>query len=150
MPRTHFSGPITAGNIRDTSGTTVGTNVSNAGYVVMAQGAAITQSVTSTALPIVIPAYSAIISITTYAIVDFTGASNQYTIGISPAAGELTGSAQCANGTTTAAADNDTEATLWSNVGPKDVQIYVKADNAGTGKGYVAVQYAQGINFVEQ
>ena len=149
MPRTHFSGPITAGTIRDTSGTTVGVDVSNRGYVVMAQGSAITQSVAATPTTIVIPAYSAIISIITYALVDFTGASNKYTIGISPAANELTSSAQCATGTTTAAADNDTEATLWSNVGPKDVQIYVKADNAGTGKGYVAVQYAQAINFVD-
>jgi len=146
MPRTHFSGPITAGTIRDTSGTTIGVDVSNRGYVVMAQGATITQDIAAKPTSIVIPAGSAIISIISYALVDFTGASNQYTIGISPAANELTTSAQCAAGTTTAAADTDAEAAVWANVGPKDVQIFVKADNAGTGKGYVAIQYAQAIN----
>jgi hypothetical protein len=37
MANTTFSGPIKAGNIFNTTGTTVGTNVSNVGSVVMAQ-----------------------------------------------------------------------------------------------------------------
>jgi hypothetical protein len=37
MANTTFSGPIRAGNILDTTGTTVGTNVSNIGSVVMSQ-----------------------------------------------------------------------------------------------------------------
>ena len=37
MGTTTFSGPIKAGTIRDTSGTTVGTDVTNVGSVVMAQ-----------------------------------------------------------------------------------------------------------------
>ena len=39
MATTTFSGPIKTGTIRDTTGTTVGTNVSNVGFVVMAQSA---------------------------------------------------------------------------------------------------------------
>ena len=37
MANTTFSGPIRAGNIRNTTGTTVGTNIANVGYVVMCQ-----------------------------------------------------------------------------------------------------------------
>ena len=37
MGTTTFSGPIRAGTIKDTTGTTVGTNVANVGQVVMAQ-----------------------------------------------------------------------------------------------------------------
>ena len=37
MANTTFSGPIKAGNIFNTTGTTVGTDVSNVGFVLMAQ-----------------------------------------------------------------------------------------------------------------
>jgi hypothetical protein len=37
MATTNFSGPITAGNIRNTTGTTVGSNIANVGQVVMSQ-----------------------------------------------------------------------------------------------------------------
>ena len=37
MGKTTFSGPIKAGTINDTTGTTVGTDVTNVGFVVMAQ-----------------------------------------------------------------------------------------------------------------
>ncbi len=39
MGTTTFSGPIKAGNIKDTTGSTVGTDVANVGSVVMAQSA---------------------------------------------------------------------------------------------------------------
>jgi hypothetical protein len=39
MGTTTFSGPLKAGTIKDTTGTTVGTNVANVGYGVMAQSA---------------------------------------------------------------------------------------------------------------
>ena len=41
MATTTFSGPVKAGTIKDTTGTTVGSNVSNVGSVVMAQSAVI-------------------------------------------------------------------------------------------------------------
>ena len=37
MATTNFSGPITAGQIRNTTGTIVGTNIANIGFVSMAQ-----------------------------------------------------------------------------------------------------------------
>jgi hypothetical protein len=41
MANTTFSGPVRAGTIKDTTGTTVGTDVANVGYVLMAQSAVI-------------------------------------------------------------------------------------------------------------
>jgi hypothetical protein len=41
MGTTTFSGPVKAGTIKDTIGTTLGTNVKNTGFVVMAQSAII-------------------------------------------------------------------------------------------------------------
>jgi hypothetical protein len=41
MATTTFSGPIKAGTIRNTTGTTVGTDVANSGFVSMAQAAVI-------------------------------------------------------------------------------------------------------------
>jgi hypothetical protein len=61
MANTTFSGPVRAGTIQNTTGTTVGTNIANVGQVVMAQSAAITQ--TSAVTTIVIPANSQILEI---------------------------------------------------------------------------------------
>jgi len=41
MAQTTFSGPVKAGTISQTTGTTVGTNVANVGFVVMGQSAVI-------------------------------------------------------------------------------------------------------------
>jgi hypothetical protein len=41
MATTTFSGPVKAGTIKDTTGTTVGTNVANIGYTLMTQSAVI-------------------------------------------------------------------------------------------------------------
>ena len=41
MATTTFSGPVKAGTIKDTTGTTVGTDVANIGYTLMAQSAVI-------------------------------------------------------------------------------------------------------------
>ena len=44
MANTTFSGPIKAGTIRNTTGSTVGTDVANTGFVTMAQAAVIAAS----------------------------------------------------------------------------------------------------------
>lgn len=41
MAQTRFSGPIKSGTIPETTGTTVGTNVANVGFVMMAQSASL-------------------------------------------------------------------------------------------------------------
>ena len=61
MANTTFSGPIRAGTISNTTGTTLGDNVANVGQVVMCQSQAITQADGTT--NIVIPANSQIVAI---------------------------------------------------------------------------------------
>ena len=66
MASTTFSGPIKAGTIANTTGTTLGDNVKNVGQVVMTQSSdvALTHATTTaTALGIIIPANSQIINI---------------------------------------------------------------------------------------
>ena len=78
MGTSTFSGPIRAGNIRNTTGTTVGSDVANVGYVVMTQqyvadlsGGALAAVNTD----IVIPADSKIVNI----LVDLEVAANTTT-----------------------------------------------------------------------
>ena len=67
MGTTTFTGPITAGDIVNTSGTTLGTNVANVGFVEMVQTVAVTQATNGTTAGlyttnIVIPAQKAIVT----------------------------------------------------------------------------------------
>ena len=67
MANTTFSGPIRAGNIKDTTGTTVGTNVANIGQVVMTQSIMIDAAVavgTTTYNVGVIPQNSQLLTVT--------------------------------------------------------------------------------------
>ena len=65
MESNTFSGPIKAGTIANTTGTTVGTNVKNTGQVLMSQSFsfAYTTEGTATDTNVVIPANSQIVSI---------------------------------------------------------------------------------------
>jgi len=65
MATTNFSGPITAGNIRNTTGTTVGSDVKNTGQVLMSQSFSFTFATEGTATDtnVVIPANSQIVRI---------------------------------------------------------------------------------------
>ena len=56
MANTTFSGPILAGGIKNTTGTTVGTNMKNTGQVVMSQTVAVDQTATTDTTNIIIPA----------------------------------------------------------------------------------------------
>ena len=78
MGTTTFSGPIKAGTIKNTTGTTVGTDIANVGQVVMAQtfsadlsGGALAAQVTD----VVIPANSQIID----CVIDIITAANAST-----------------------------------------------------------------------
>ena len=66
MASTTFSGPIKAGTIANTTGTTVGDDVKNVGFVKMAQTASWTQSTTAADTGIVIPANSQIVEVRIY------------------------------------------------------------------------------------
>lgn len=146
MGTTTFTGPVRSGNILNTTGTTVGSDVANVGFAVLAQKAAILQTMTTaTATSIVIPAYSTITAISSYASVDFAGGAT-IDIGITPNGNELVDNATCAAGVSVLSASTDPQADLWANVGATDVQIYVKSSATGIGAGYIVVQYAQALN----
>jgi len=86
MGTTTFSGPIRAGTIKDTTGTTVGTNVANVGQVVMAQtfstGVALDAGAsTANTTSVVIPANSQIVDIVLDVVGAMVGATCVFSIG---------------------------------------------------------------------
>ena len=149
MGITTFTGPIKAGNVLNTTGTTAGT-VKNVGFVMMVQTVPITQagSVTAYKTAIVIPAYSHIVNIQVLATVGWSGASSNVSIGTSATATELV-SAQSLSAIGLAALTPGTDATRtakWSNVGTTDQIIYVLSANTGVGVGDLVVRYIQAEN----
>ena len=152
MATTTFSGPIKAGTIRNTTGTTAGTNMQNTGFVVMSQQVQVAfgdegADVNTTA---VIPANSQIIDIKINVETAFNdsgadlldiGVVGNSDLYVNDANISATGSlalgaaALCAN---------------WLDVGTSDVQvafIYNGANNdASAGAGTFTIMYAQNIN----
>ena len=155
MANTTFSGPIRAGNIRNTVGTTVGTDVANVGYVVMCQDTV--QSLAGGALAavatdIVIPANSKIVDI----IVDLVAAANATT---NISVGQVGGGANTfvnalASGTTVGikALGVSGGGTLeWGDIGTSDLRLNVTASAAtNAGSVRITVLYAQAYNTVVQ
>ena len=151
MGITTFTGPIKAGDVLDTTGTTVG-SIANVGFVEMAQKAAITQSATAASTAIVIPANSVIVSIDVFVTTAWSSATTTYTlsVGTSSTATELV-AATNANAVGRLSLTPGTDATrtgLWTNVGTSDVQIYVKSGAPDTvpGAGVLVVRYVQAMN----
>jgi hypothetical protein len=151
MANTTFAGPIRAGNIRNTIGTTVGEDVANVGYVVMTQqhvadlsGGALTASSTD----IVIPANSKIVNI----IIDLETAANTTTnISVGQAGGNNnTFINAVASGTSVGLKTITTQGggTLeWKDTGSSDLRLTVTS-SAGTnaGSAVITVMYAQAFN----
>ena len=152
MGMSTFTGPITAGDVLDTTGSTVGT-LKNVGYVEMAQTYAVNQTTTetATATTIVIPANSLIVSIDLITTVAWSSATTTYTIsvGTTATATELV-SATNANSVSKIALVPATlaQSTLWLNTGTSDIQVYVKsgAHSVTNGLGTLVVRYIQAIN----
>lgn len=151
MSTTTFTGPIKAGDVLNTTGTTAGT-VKNVGFVEMAQFVAVTQSATAAATTIVIPANSLITSIDLFVTTAWSSATTTYTIsvGTSATATELV-AATNANAVGKLSLTPGTDATktaLWLNVGTTDDIIYVLsgAPGATPGAGTLVVRYIQAAN----
>lgn len=151
MANTTFSGPIRAGNIRNTVGTTVGTDVANVGYVVMTQqyvadlsGGALAAVNTD----IVIPANSKIVNI----LVDLEVAANTTTnISVGQeGGGAATFLNTLASGTTAGLKTITTQGggTLsWKDTGSSDLRLNVTASAAtSAGSAVITVMYAQAFN----
>jgi hypothetical protein len=149
MANTTFSGPIKAGSIKDTTGTTVGTNVANIGSVLMAQSAVIDIIGASNANQVVatVPANSQIVDV----ILNVTTVNND-----SNAAAVVVGTSADADAfipstsvkaLATTRGTLDTEAT---DVGSTDIQVLVDFTatdgNGTTGAATVTVLYIQNNN----
>jgi len=148
MGKTTFSGPIKAGTINDTTGTTIGTNVTNVGSVVMAQSIVvdITGASDLNQRIAVVPANSQIVDV----ILNVTTAntdSGAATLSVGTSADAdafLAGVNVKAVGTTHGTLD--TEAT---DVGTTDLEVlgdFTAATGDGTGAGTVTVLYVQNNN----
>lgn len=144
-----WTGPIKAGTVLNTTGTTPGT-VKNVGFAEMAQTASITQAGTTsaTATGIVIPAYSHITSMQVLATVGWTGNATTISLGTTTSANELVSAGAVANvGIDILTPGTDaTRTAKWSNVGSSDVIIYAQSANTGNGVGDLIVRYIQAEN----
>lgn len=148
MANTTFSGPLRAGTIRDTTGTTLGTNVANVGQVVMAQSAPVTQA--SGVTNIVVPANSQIVEITLYISSVFTGVATTFGVGTTVLATRFTAAGAvdgAAIGILSVTPGTDATRTgAFIDVGNTDVKIQVTSTNTGTGAGVITVRYVQANN----
>ena len=152
MATTTFSGPIKAGTISNTTGTTVGTDVKNTGQVLMSQSFSFDYSVegTATDTTVVIPANSQIVRIDVNVETAFNDSGNDllevgssadtdlYVNDVSIAAiGKIAlgTAALCAN---------------WKDIGTSDIRIgyiYNGANNdASAGAATVTISYLQNNN----
>ena len=147
MGKTTFSGPVLAGSINETTGSTLGANVKNTGHVTMVQGkdVAVTGATANTNIA-VIPANSQIL----FVHVDVTEVSNDtnaatFSVGTTSNATAFTAAANLkALGRTSQSA---AALGLMSNVGASDIKVVgviTGTDGDGnTGAVTTSVTYAQ-------
>lgn len=146
MGKTTFSGPIRAGDIANTTGTTLGQNVKNVGSVVMVQYFPITQAGSATALgtEIVLPANSHILNIQMLNSVAFDGAASTMSVGTSATATELVALTSMTAGVVGLVPGTDaTRIANWDDTGTVDKRIFVLSANTGAGAGALSVRYIQ-------
>ena len=156
MATTTFSGPIKAGTISNTTGTTLGSNVKNTGQVVMAQtfstGATLDSGASAAnSTTVVIPANSQIIDIVLDKPTVMAGATCVFSIG--DTVGGNTSllnsySVTIASGVGRAYPTTEAGGALaWSDTGSADIKLTITtsaATNAGTTR--VTILYAQDNN----
>jgi len=149
MGTTTFSGPVKAGTISNTTGTTVGTDMKNVGFTLMAQSAAITQSTTAAASGIIIPANSQIVECYVYVTTAYDNSAT-LSIGTSSTSTELCTAVAVSTanviklGSQATIADSDE----WEDIGSTDVKIFTdsSATTADAGVATLTVTYIQNNN----
>ena len=155
MGYTTFTGPVRAGNILATTGTTPGVDVENVGQVVMAQSFPFTENGTPTTTDITLPAISQVLSINWTISTAFTNAvsvggtldgtvinatyfANATTPGLGVSILAPTTIAQCGNWVS---------AGVISPTQASDVRVVVSGGAvSGAGRGVLTVTYLQGPN----
>ena len=156
MAITTFSGPIKAGTIKNTSGTTLGTDVKNTGQVVMAQTFSTGDTLDSGAsaaneTTVIIPANSQIIDIVLDKVTAMVNATAVFSIG-DTVGGNATFvnsySITVASGAGRAYPTEEAGGTLaWADIGTADLRLTWTSTGATTdGEVRVTVLYQQNNN----
>ena len=145
MGQTTFSGPIKAGAIQNTTGTTVG-ELRNVGSVNVMQTGVVKQTSTSFTTDIVIPANSLITRMYVFRTTIWNGAAATFGIGDTGTGDTFTPTNQ-AGGTVglmeVSPGTSVPRNKAWLNVGTSDVRLVVTNTNTGTGIGTLVVEYLQ-------
>ena len=151
MGTTTFSGPIKAGTIKETTGTTVGTDMKNTGQVVMAQTFSADLSsgaLAAVATDVIIPANSQIID----CVFDIITAANTSTnISVGFVGGAATALVNAYTIGTTAGRQYPTTkaggALAWEDIGTSDQRInFTNSAATNAGECRVTILYQQNIN----
>ena len=150
MANTTFSGPILAGTIKNTTGTTVGTDMKNTGQVLMSQTEAITQVATTSTTNIIIPANSQLVYAKLFVSVVWNGAATTAGLGYVGDATAFTAAGGIAGGTLgiieITAGANKARVDAWADIGTTDRRLLLTYPNVGTGVGWLSVGYIQNAN----
>ena len=150
MANTTFSGPILAGGIKNTTGSTVGSDMKNTGYVLMSQTEKITQAAATSTTDIIIPAKSQLVSADLYVSVVWSGAATTAGLGYVGDATAFTAALAIAGGTLgiikITAGANKARVDAWADVGDTDRRLLLTYNNLGAGEGWITVTYMQAVD----
>jgi hypothetical protein len=152
MANTTFSGPIKAGTIKYTTGTTVGTDKANVGFVLMAQSANVvfgadgTETVVAT-----VPANSQIYQIAVDVTTAFdAGTTNTFDIGDGSTADQYADALAVGTAARVLATSDVSQIGNLIDIGSTDVDVTVTYNQTGTaataGAATVTVLYLQNRN----
>ena len=150
MATTTFSGPVKAGTISNTTGTTVGTDMKNVGSVLMSQTEAVDQTAVTGTTNIIIPANSQLVSADLYVSVVWNGSASTAGLGYVGDATAFTSATGVAGGTLgiikITAGANKARVDAWADVGSTDRRLLLTHGNTGTGDGWLTVTYIQNVD----
>ena len=152
MANTTFSGPIKAGTIKNTTGTTVGTDVQNVGSVVMTQAANVVFAADGTTTTIAtLPANSQIIEIYVDVTTAFdAGTTNTLDLGDGTTADQFADALALGSVARVLATSDVSQITNLIDIGASDVQVVATYNQTGSaataGAATVTVVYVQNNN----
>jgi hypothetical protein len=152
MGTTTFSGPIKAGTIKDTTGTTVGTDKANVGFVLMAQSANVvfgadgTETVVAT-----VPANSQLWQVSVDVTTPFDAATtNTFDIGDGTTADKYADALDVSSAARLLATSDASQLGNLVDIGTTDVDVTITYNQTGTaataGAATVTVLYLQNRN----
>ena len=152
MATTTFSGPVKAGTISNTTGSTVGTNVANTGFVLMAQSANVVFEANGTTTDIAtLPANSQIFQITVDVTTAFDAAStNTLDLGDGSTADQYADALALGSLARVLATSDVSQIGNLIDIGTSDITVTATYNQSGTaattGAATVTVLYLQNRN----